>query len=54
MRLTNHQTYKESLPLIGCSIHYKPPYGRWKELIYPAKGLKVMMLLVFINYALLV
>ena len=30
-----------TLPLISCSIHYKPRYGRWKKVIFPARNLKV-------------
>lgn len=29
------------LPLIYCSVHYKPRYGKWKEVIFPARNLKV-------------
>ena len=29
------------LPLLRCGIHYKPRYGKWKEVIFPARDLKV-------------
>ena len=29
------------LPLLKCGIHYKPRYGKWKEVIFPARDLKV-------------
>ena len=30
-----------NLPLLKCGIHYKPRYGKWKEVIFPARDLKV-------------
>lgn len=38
------QNVNTILPLITCSIHYKPRYGKWMELIYPAKNLRLITL----------
>ena len=32
-----------ALPLISCSIHYKPRYGKWEEVVFPARNLQVRL-----------